>query len=86
MSFSTNTINVQTASPSLLLSSNTSQKKRNIKNVGNETIYLGSDNSVTTSNGFPLDSDDEINISDFNGTVYGIATTNITNVDVIEDE
>lgn len=37
-----------------IVASNTDRTKATIKNTGTKTVYLGSDNSVTSSNGFPL--------------------------------
>lgn len=84
MSFTTKIVTVQTTATSIL-SLNSSQKKRMIKNIGDNTIFIGSDDSVTTSNGYPLDVLESINISDYHGEVYGISEAD-TEVTVFEDE
>lgn len=85
MAFNTGTVSVA-ATATLIIASNTSQKRRNIKNVGSQTVYLGSDSSVTTSNGFPLRALESINIGDFNGTIYGIVASSTNNVVFYEDQ
>lgn len=85
MAFGTNTINV-TTSATLIIAANTNQKKRNLKNVGSETVFVGSDNSVTVADGFPVLPQEELNFGDFNGTLYGIVTTSDADVDITEDQ
>jgi len=85
MSFKTGTITVTTSATSIL-SVNTSQKSRVLKNTGTETVFIGSDNSVTDATGFPIEPSEELEIGDFNGTIYGIVTTTSATIDYVEDE
>lgn len=85
MAFSAGTVSIAT-SATQILALNTSQKKRLITNVGSATIFIGSNNSVTTSNGFPLLVGENLNIGDFNGTVYGIVASGSEDLDFLEDE
>lgn len=43
-----------TSTAASVLAANTSRKSATIHNAGTMTVYLGKDNTVTTSNGFPL--------------------------------
>lgn len=85
MAFNTGTVNV-TTSATLILASNTLQKRRVIKNIGSVTVFIGSNNSVTSSTGFPLDTNNELQIGDFNGTIYGITASSSSDVIFTEDE
>lgn len=82
-----NTDQIQiSTTPTLILDSNDNQKNRIIKNIGSIPLFIGSDDSVTNSNGFPIEVDEELMINDFNGTIYGIVSDDNTDVEVIEDE
>jgi len=70
----------------LLLNSNINQKRRELKNVGSDIVFIGSNNSVQDSNGFPLRPLETISIGDYNGTIYGITTDSLNRVTVFEDE
>lgn len=70
----------------LVLASNINQKRRELKNIGSEVIYIGSTASVTISNGFPLRPQETIVISDYNGDIYGIIETTDTLINIFEDE
>jgi hypothetical protein len=48
-----------------------------IKNPGPGTIYLGH-HGVTTSNGFPLATDESLEIDMVNEAIYGVATVTTT--------
>jgi len=85
MAFTSKTIAVSTTA-TLILAANTTQKKRRITNVGTAKVYVGSNNSVVTTSGFPIAVGGILNISDFNGTVYGIVAADTENVDYVEDE
>jgi len=85
MGFNSGTVTVTTSATSILVT-NTSQKSRSLKNTGTETVFIGSNNSVTDGTGFPVEASELLEIGDFNGTIYGIVTTSTTTVDFIEDE
>jgi len=85
MAFSTGTITVITSATSIIVS-NTSQKSRTLKNTGSETVYVGSDNSITISTAFPVHVGDEFEFGDYNGVLYGIVETTSTTVEFIEDQ
>jgi hypothetical protein len=46
-----------------------------LRNYGLTPIFLGDDPNVTTSTGFPLDSDEEMEMDDYVGAVYAISAT-----------
>jgi len=88
MVFSTNIIAVG-SDATLLLASNTSQKKRLLKNNSSYDVFIGSDALVTVSNGFPIGPTDEFAFNDYNGDLYGLITivgSETVNVTVLEDD
>jgi len=85
MAFSTGIITVAITA-TLILSANTTQKKRRFENTGNETIFIGSDASVTVANGFPIKPGEVLSAGDFNGTIYGIVVADTETLQFVEDE
>lgn len=77
-------VNVDT-SATLLLTSNNGEQQRFLKNIGSAIIYIGSDNLVTVNNGFPLRINEEIDLSNYHGDLYGITDTTASNVTIFED-
>ena len=71
MAIITNVVSVGSDSVALL-STNTDERARFLKNLGNYTIFLGSDSAVTINNGFPIKVGDELDIGDYNGALYAI--------------
>ena len=59
----------------LIISGNTDRKKMKMKNDGSNTVFLGSDTSVTISTGFPLLTNEELLNNDYTGDWYGICDT-----------
>jgi len=84
MAFNTGTISITTTA-TLIIASNTSQIKRMLQNKDVATVYIGSDNSVTTVNGFPIQPGETLNIGDFNGTIYGIVAAGTNDIYFTED-
>ena len=85
MAFNTGTINVSTTA-TLIIASNVDEQNRLIENVGSETIYIGGDNSVLTTTGFPLEADEVLDFGVYTGDIYGIVSTSTSNVHFMEDE
>lgn len=88
MAFNTSIISVGSDATSLIVS-NTSQKKRILKNIGTYDVFLGSDGSVTITNGFPVGPGEQFSFNDYNGALYGIIDvtgSEAINIHVLEDE
>lgn len=88
MGFNTKIVTIGSDATSIL-SANTNQKKRVLKNNGSHTLYLGSDSSITSSIGFPVAPGEEFAFNDYNGVLYGIlnvTNSDTVNVQVLEDE
>jgi len=68
----------------LLVSARATRRDLLVRNVGSDTVYLGADNTVTTSTGFPLDTGSCMTFENFIGTLYGIVATTTSNVRVAE--
>jgi len=69
-----------------IISSNTNAKTRKIENIGSNTVYVGGDTSITTSNSFPIEPGETLDISDFTGVVYGIVAASTEDVSYIEED
>jgi len=78
-------VSVGTSATSII-SSNTNEKVRTIKNIGSNSIFVGGDSSVTTSNGFPIDAGETLDVSDYTGEVFGIVATSTENANYIEED
>ena len=77
MSFNTVTV---TSTATKIVDANTQRQSLIISNAGSVTIYIGPDNTVTTSNGTPLVSGGNLTEDSGGtrmqlGTVYGIVAT-----------
>ena len=57
-----------------------------IRNEGSGTVFIGGNNSVTTSNGFPIKSNETLTIGDYNGIIYGIVASGTSDVSFSEEE
>ncbi len=73
------------ATATLIVAANTNRKDLELNNVGAVVVYLGMDNSVTTSNGFSLYEDSFRDIykgstGNYLGDVYGIAASGTADV------
>jgi len=69
-----------------IIAINLNEKVRKIKNLGTNTIFVGSDSSITTSNAFPINSGETLNISDYTGEVFGIVATGTEDASYIEED
>lgn len=69
MSFSQ--ITVTTAQ--IILDANVAAKNRLIVNHG-DTLYVGTDSSVTVDNGFPIYANEELQINDYLGVLYAVSS------------
>lgn len=79
------TVNVLTSATSIK-SSNSNRISIQIRNDGSNTVYIGDDVSVTTSNGYPIRAGETLEIGDYYGAIYGIADTSTTAVSYMETE
>lgn len=79
----TSTSNI-TSSPTLLVSPRSNRKQVLIRNVGGENVYIGKDNTVSTTNGFLLDVDSVVTLTNFVGMLYGIVGNMSSEVRVME--
>ena len=61
-----------TTSAGVIVASNANRKKLIIHNVGSDTIYIGDDGSITSSNAFPILSGETFEINDYTGAIQGI--------------
>ena len=72
-------VQLATASATQILPANAASLQRDrvlITNLGPNTIYLGTDNTVTTANGLPVPTNATVDLRGaINGTVFGIAAT-----------
>jgi len=75
-----------TTSATSIISSNTNEKVRKIENVGSATIFIGGANTVTATNGFPLNPGETLNISDYTGEVFGIVASGTVVASYIEED
>lgn len=65
--------------PTLIITNNEDRKRLYFKNVGVTTVYIGSDDSVTASNGFPIRTQEEFINNDYAGEWYGISESSEDN-------
>lgn len=73
------------AAAALIKAAVTTRKSILVQNVhASNTLYVGDDSSVTTANGIRLLSGESIEINDYNGAVYGIASGAGTDVRYFE--
>lgn len=70
----------------LIVAANTSRTrlKINVKS-GSGVCYIGGDNSVTTSNGYPIGITEYIELNDYTGAVYGVVAASTDTVDYLEE-
>lgn len=74
MSQTSSTITI-TDTATQAVTSNTDLKMITFTNTGSSVIYLGTDNSVTSSSGFPLGAGEIMKNNDYIGDWYGICAT-----------
>ena len=67
-----------TTSAGVIVASNANRKKLIIHNVGSDTIYIGDDGSITSSNAFPILSGETFEINDYTGIIKGICASGET--------
>jgi len=77
-------ISVTTAA-TLIKATNASRKSILIRNNGSSTLYIGGNNSVTTSNGFEVIAGEEIYIKDTD-EIYGIVASGTLDVRYLETQ
>jgi len=56
-----------------ILISDTARRSAMLRNISNTTIFIGVDNTVTTSTGTPLQRDDSMTLDRYDGPIFGIA-------------
>jgi len=78
-------VSVSTSATSII-ASNASEKVRTIKNIGSNTIFVGSDSSITTVNAFPIDAGETLDISDYTGEIFGIVASGTEDANYIEED
>jgi len=69
-----------------IIPSNTDEKVRTLKNIGSNAIFVGSDSSVTTSNAFPVEPGETLDVSDFTGEIFGIVAAGTEDANYIEED
>lgn len=69
----------------IILASNTARNKITITNPNDVSVFIGSDNSVTTANGYPIEAYNKIEISDYSGDIYGIVAASTEDVTYFEE-
>jgi len=69
----------------LIQASNSSRASVRFINIGNKDVFIGSDNSVTTANGFPVLPSETYIETKYTGDIYGIVATATENVRVWEE-
>ena len=84
MAFNTAQTSV-TSSATLIKASNTSRTRLRLENSGSDILYIGSDNAVTTANGFPIYIDEILEINDLLTNIYGIAASGTTAMTLEEE-
>lgn len=67
-----------------ILAANTSRLSVLIRNYGDDTVFLGSDSSVTTADGMPLRPGESFSDDQYTGTWYGISATSGQDVRAME--
>lgn len=55
--------------------SNADRKRLLITNNHTDTLYIGFDNTVSVLTGYPINAGESIEITEYNGTVFGIMPT-----------
>ena len=56
-----------------IVASDTSRRSVIVQNISNATVFVGTDNGVTSSNGIRLIQDDALVLDNYDGAVFGIA-------------
>lgn len=69
-----------------IISSDVNRKKVLFKNTGGNVVYIGSDNSVTNLNGFPLEVGESFLCSDYTGNWYGVCDSTESSTIMLFDE
>jgi len=62
-----------TATPVEILATDTDRLAAFVTNNSSATVFVGFDNSVSSTNGTPLKRDDSVEITDYTGTVFAVA-------------
>jgi hypothetical protein len=69
-----------------IISANTDEKIRKIENLGNNTIFIGGANTVSTTNGFPVESGETLDVSDYTGEIFGIVAASTETAGYLEED
>lgn len=79
-----NTVSVGTTA-AVIASRRDSRNSIIVQNVhASQVLYVGTDSSVTTSNGLKVAAGESVKIDDYRGVVYGIASGAATDVRFLE--
>ena len=65
-------------SEATIVALNVDRKKLIIHNIGDDTIYIGDDGSITDSNAFPILSGETLEINDYTGIIKGVCASGET--------
>lgn len=71
-------------SAGLLVAARTNRQNLYIRNNSSNDVYIGKDATVTAANGFILDSGSVLNLDNFIGSLYAIASTGSNEIRVSE--
>lgn len=86
MTMNTNQISMSNSATTIIVA-NTDRKKLLLKNTGTSNVFIGSDNSITASNAFPILTGSTFNCNDYTGIYYGICDTGETStIEFIEED
>lgn len=61
------------ATATQIVASDTTRKSLIVQNISGATVFVGTNNSVTSSNGIRLLQDDSVVFDRYDGTIFGIA-------------
>ena len=73
-----------TNTATVIVSSRSDRKSLSLKNLSGVTIYISSEDTVTTVLGYPLEDGIGISIDNFIGQVYGIVASGSHTINVLE--
>jgi hypothetical protein len=68
----------------LIVSPNTDRRNLQIKNIGSMVCYIGDDNTVAVSTGYPLGIGEDVIIEQYYGSIYAIVSAGKTDVAIWE--
>ena len=75
---------VTSAATSILVAAD-SRRRLIFRNTGTVIVYIGQDNTVTTSIGYPIGVGQTFYLNDYKGAVYGIVSSTSGTLSVIEE-